>query len=243
MIVLEYRSVPNEFGNMIEIAASTSTVPVYFCRHVHHVPTDNDWQEMQVVKLVDVATGEKPRLQTTVQVCWTDTALHMRFVCEDDYIHSPYNNRDDLLFHADVVEWFIDVDGKGLQYYEFNLSPNNVVFDALILNGPDKPREYLLEWNADGLRTSVTKLEPSEHERSAAQTQKPMHEQSHVYSYIIELPFTDLNTTPQDGSEWRINCYRIDEDTSKERSYWAWSPTGEINFHVPERFGRLLFIR
>ncbi|MBD8499032.1 carbohydrate-binding family 9-like protein [Paenibacillus arenosi] len=241
MTVIEYRSVSNGFGKHDEITASTSTVPTYFCRHIAHAPADMDWQEMQVIQLVDVATGEQPRLQTTVQACWTDTALHMRFTCEDDYIHSPYYNRDDLLFHGDVVEWFIDVDGKGLQYYEFNLSPNNVVFDALILNEPDKQREYLLEWNANGLRTSVTQLESTAFDKQPAQ--QSIQEQVHVYSYSIELPFTDLNTIAQEGSEWRFNCYRIDENTDKERSYWAWSPTGEINFHAPERFGHLRFVR
>ncbi|WP_186786069.1 carbohydrate-binding family 9-like protein [Paenibacillus agilis] len=242
MTVIEYGAVSNGSGSIDEMAASTSTVPVYFCRHVDHVPTDSDWQEMQLAKLVDVATGETPRLQTTVQACWTDKALHMRFTCEDDYIHSPYHERDDLLFHADVMEWFIDVEGTGLQYYEFNLSPNNIVFDALIINEPDKPREYLLEWNADGLKTSVTELESSS-ETNQHTIQQSIQEQVSVYAYVIELPFTDLNTTPQDGIEWRINCYRIDEDPSKNRSYWAWSPTGEINFHVPERFGRLQFVR
>ena len=36
------------------------------------------------------------------------------------------------------------------------------------------------------------------------------------------------------------NCYRIDRAHDNDE-YSAWSPTGEIQFHMPNRFGYVVF--
>ena len=55
----------------------------------------------------------------------------------------------------------------------------------------------------------------------------------------------DRALSPQPGDQWRFNIYRYErlresgEETRIE--YSAWSPTGEINFHCPDRFGVVTF--
>ena len=41
---------------------------------------------------------------------------------------------------------------------------------------------------------------------------------------------------PDHGDRWRANFYRIDRAHDADE-YSAWSPTGEIQFHMPNRFG------
>jgi hypothetical protein len=60
----------------------------------------------------------------------------------------------------------------------------------------------------------------------------------------LALPMADLitapNRPPQPGDEWLANLYRIDRSPAGDE-YTAWSPPGRINYHTPERFGRLVF--
>src|ERR1041385_4444359 len=63
------------------------------------------------VKLVS-ATGRKQNLQpTALRVCWSDSHLYLGFHCRDSEIQSPYTQRDEPLYEADVVETFLCPDG------------------------------------------------------------------------------------------------------------------------------------
>ncbi|WP_171641572.1 MULTISPECIES: carbohydrate-binding family 9-like protein [Paenibacillus] len=214
----------------------------YECRYIDAENGIWKWEDMEVEApyLREVVTGEKPRLKTRFRACWTADALHIRFECEDDHVVATMERRDDPIYLEDVVEVFIDKSGTGAVYYEFEVSPRNVVFDALIhYNGGDK--EIDVAWDAKGMHTQV--LDGSDGWRT----------------YDLRIPFADLdwergqeqelmqengeNWTPQHGAEWRWNLYRIDDDLEGNRHYWAWSPTGKVDFHMPHRFGTLVFVK
>ena len=64
-------------------------------------------------------------------------------------------------------------------------------------------------------------------------------------SWVVEMripfaAFPEVNP-PKPGDVWRGNFYRIDRAEPPE--FTAWSPTLETppNFHVPERFGYIVF--
>ncbi len=38
-----------------------------------------------------------------------------------------------------------------------------------------------------------------------------------------------------------MNLYRIDRPLDGSDEYTAWQPTGKINYHMPEKFGTLVF--
>jgi hypothetical protein len=67
-------------------------------------------------------------------------------------------------------------------------------------------------------------------------------------SWTVEMaiPLVDLATAPHipplEGDRWRVNLYRIDRAADGDE-YSAWSPTWEINYHVPSRFGEIVFSR
>lgn len=195
---------------------------VYNC--IYQSGPEVRWEEIGCIPLVDTVTGEQARLHTTVKICRTDSYLHVRFECADDHIVATYENRDDPIYKEDVVEIFIDESGAGRFYKEFELSPRNVVLDALIDKEEGQKQKVDASWNLDGLLTQVTWPE----EGKAV--------------YDMALPITSFDPPPAPGMKWRINLYRIDEDSTGQRHYWAWSPTGERrNFHVPAKFGMLVF--
>jgi hypothetical protein len=106
---------------------------------------------------------------------------------------------------------------------ELELSPFNVVFDAIIENDHGKI-SLNTSWDADELETSI-------------------YTEGDTRFYVIKLPFTNFVHTPLEGTKWRINFYRIDEDRKGDRSYQAWSPTGAVDYHIPSCFGTLLFTK
>jgi hypothetical protein len=195
---------------------------VYNC--IYQSGTEVRWEEIGSIPLSDTVTGEQARLRSTVKICRTDSYIHVRFECADDHIVATYENRDDPIYKEDAVEIFIDESGKGRFYKEFELSPRNVVFDALIDKEEGQTQKVDASWNLDGLLTQVTWPE----EGKAV--------------YDLALPIAAFDTSPAPGMTWRINFYRIDEDPAGQRHYWAWSPTGaRRNFHVPAKFGTLVF--
>lgn len=204
----------------------------YECRYVDAENGKLKWEDIEVETpyLREVVTGEKPRLKTRFRACWTADALHIRFECEDDHVVATMERRDDPIYLEDVVEVFIDKCGTGAVYYEFEVSPRNVVFDALI-HYNDGDKEIDVAWDAKGMHTQV--LDGADGWRT----------------YDLLIPFANLdwereeNFIPQHGAEWRWNVYRIDDDQEGNRHYWAWSPTGKVDFHMPHRFGILVFVK
>ncbi|MBP1963615.1 carbohydrate-binding family 9-like protein [Paenibacillus aceris] len=202
----------------------------YECRYITAVNGLIPWDEIAAGTLVEVVTGGKPRLETRFRACWTADALHVRFDCEDDHVVATMEQRDDPIYEEDVVEVFLDIIGTGKVYYEFELSPRGVEFDALIHNRLNGHKEVDVAWDAKGLHTAVSDgVDGWKH-------------------YELRIPFADLlvgreeERVPRHGVRWGWNLYRIDDDIEGNRHYWAWSPTGKVNFHIPQRFGTLVFV-
>ncbi len=63
-------------------------------------------------------------------------------------------------------------------------------------------------------------------------------------SDLLDVP-GERSLPPQFGDQWRFNVYRYErlrvDGEETEIEYSAWSPTGEINFHRPDRFGIVTF--
>ncbi|WP_307548539.1 carbohydrate-binding family 9-like protein [Paenibacillus sp. V4I5] len=232
----------------------------YECRYIDAENGIRKWEDIEVEApyLREVVTGEKPRLKTRFRACWTTDALHIRFECEDDHVVATMERRDDPIYLEDVVEVFIDKSGTGAVYYEFEVSPRNVVFDALIhYNGGDK--EIDVAWDAKGMHTEVLDGADGwktydlripfadldrDRERGQERGQEQELEQEQELKHEREQEQEHGgNRTPQHGAEWRWNLYRIDDDIEGNRHYWAWSPTGKVDFHMPHRFGTLVFVK
>jgi Carbohydrate-binding family 9 len=176
-----------------------------------------------------------PEDPTEARLTYDDRALYVAFRCADRDIYSPYQNRDDSLWNEDVVELFLSIPDDPLHYYEFEVSPANVLFDARILNpaasGERTPGDKT--WDAEGIKTSV-RVEGTLNQRG---------DTDRSWQVRISLPFTalGLRRAPAPGTTWRVNLYRF--DASSRNRFLAWSPTlgTRPNFHRLERFGYLRF--
>jgi hypothetical protein len=175
------------------------------------------------MELVDTVDGSAARLRTVVKMCRSDEGVHVRFECEDDHVVATYSKRDDPIYKEDVVEIFLDEEGRGTRYKEYEISPRNVVFDAMIDKKPGERPIVRVDWDDELLRTSVTARDNG------------------GFVYDLVFPVGSFPIPPVPGSIWRMNFYRIDDDRQGKRHYWAWSPTGKVDYHMPEKFGTVLF--
>lgn len=182
-----------------------------------------DWNRIAAVELTNTVNGDAPRLNTVVKMCRSEQFVHIRFECEDDHIVATYTNRDDPIYKEDVVEVFVDEKGAGTHYKEYEFSPRNVVFDALIEKEAGKRPIVNISWNDSELQSEVIAVEPNK------------------LVYDIRLSLRSFERLPVPGTSWRINFYRIDQDAQGKRHFWAWSPTGIVNYHTPEKFGTVIF--
>ncbi|OAS21437.1 hypothetical protein A8708_29990 [Paenibacillus oryzisoli] len=196
----------------------------YTCRYVDEINLVK-WEEMEVGYLRDVVSADVPTLETRFRACWTADSLHIQYECEDGHVVANMTQRDEPLYEEDVVEVFLDPFGGGTTYFEFEVSPRGVLFDALIHNKLDGNMEVDTSWIAEGFQATVA--------------ERP--DGSRVYE--VRIPFADLDDAgvPQSGTVWHWNVFRIDDDRDGVRHYSAWSPTGKVNFHVPQQFRELVF--
>jgi hypothetical protein len=220
------------------------TLPTYRCRHIANPITIDgnlqkpEWQAIEPVMLQPVTGETAGSFQpTTFRACWTDSHLYLAFHCEDRDIWGTLTERDAPLYNEEVVEAFLCPTGDLRHYYEFEVSPRNVIFDATVYS-PDLHRKTMkvdTSWECPGLEAAVI-------------VQGTLEDRTDVdewWSLEIAIPFAAFSEVqpPQPGDSWRANFYRIDRATPPE--FTAWSPTLETpaNFHVPERFGFLQFVK
>src|ERR1051325_9659467 len=81
-------------------------------------------------------TGDdaEPAPATTLRIGYTDSHLYIAFECEDADIWGTLTDRYDPIYDEEVVENFLCPTGDVRRYYEINVSPRNVLFDAIVEN-------------------------------------------------------------------------------------------------------------
>jgi alpha-galactosidase len=169
-----------------------------------------------------------PEARTEVSVLWRPSALYIGFRCR----FTELNLFDDPdvslerweLWNRDVVEVFINPFPEHVtRYWEFEVSPRNQWIDLAI----DLKREPIWDagWNSGF--THATRID----------------ENSRTWCCEMRLPVSAFALDCiRPEQEWRVNFYRCDGPGDDSiRRFLAWCPTCETTFHVPARFGRLVF--
>lgn len=217
-------------------------VKEYVCERISHpiridgILDEAEWSMVSAIKeFVSCIDGNPDVTKTEARICWDEERLYVAFKCYDSEIQSTFRNRDDPIYEEEVVEVFIDPNCNMKSYYEINVSPLNVVYDALIFNpkGTRSGMKVDVEWNCEGIETAVKiHLDQAEKERK-----------NQFWTVEMAIPFKSLSEAPSipphDGDIWRVNLYRIERSPKPE--FISWSPTLRPDFHVPSAFGRLIF--
>lgn len=202
---------------------------------------------------IEGAKKPKPAYRTRFKMLWNNHYLYVAAELEEPHVWGNLKEHDQIVYHDNDFEVFIDPDGDTHNYYEIEVNALNTIFDLFL------PRPYRnggspnIRWNANGLRSAVhidgTLNDPSDTDRR--------------WSVELAIPFRSLSLddtgkAPADKSIWRMNFSRvqwqtlIDSNKYKKKmdslrnrplpeNNWVWSPQGVINMHFPERWGYVQF--
>jgi len=224
--------------------------------HIDGKGDEASWKKAEWTgDFADIEGDKKPQPlhPTRVKMLWDHQCLYILAELTEPHIWSYYTTRDQIVYHENDFEIFIDPDNDTHNYYEFELNAANTLFDLFLPKPYRNGGQPLISWNSAGFRSAVfidgTLNNPADTDRQ--------------WTVEMAIPFASMNvgdtvSTPVDGQIWRINFSRVnwqtegidgkyqrkkDEKTGRPVSEynWVWSPTGEINMHTPERWGMLQF--
>lgn len=193
------------------------------------------WAEAQSTgPFVNTMNGEAASPNVTAKALWDANYLYIAFDVADDYLKSTFTNDDDHLWEQDTVEIMLDPDGDGKNYFELQVSPAGKVFDTRY-DSRRVPKPFgHMDFNS-GLKNGVSlrgKLNDDDKDEG--------------YTVEIAIPWTAFtlgdpkHDPPKAGETWRMNLYVMDAREKGMRAV-GWSPPLVGDFHVPNRFGKLVF--
>jgi len=168
-----------------------------------------------------------PEIRTEVATGWTPDNVYFAFWCP--YLELNLFEGEDPgklkwgLWDRDVAEVFINpFPDRVHRYFEFEVAPNNLWVDLAI--DVDRDPIWLPGWKSGFQHGTKIESDPKR------------------WFCDLRIPAASLGVPRiESGMEWRVNLYRCDgPGDDSQRRFLAWSPTLDPNFHVPERFGRLL---
>ena len=187
------------------------------------------WKEASPVYLTRYWSGDEAPVgrQGEARVVWSDSALHIRFVCrQSEPLVTSATPQTEVktmgLWERDVCELFIAPDApRPERYFEFEAAPTGEWLDLRIQQLPGG-RETDWEY------------------RSGMSVAARINADRIMIAMCI--PWAALGRVPAAGERWRANLFRC-VGAGDERGYLAWRPTrtDAPNFHVPQAFGWLNF--
>lgn len=171
-----------------------------------------------------------PRWPTQVEVAWDDDGLAVAFDCADDDAWSTFSERDAPLWQQEAVELFLAAgEAVPVQYFEFEVSPKGVLFDARVTNPHGDRLGMTVDsaWNCSGIAWHAA----------------PTGERADWRAELV-IPWRGLGLAAAPAA-LSANFYRIERPRGGEPEFSCWSPTltSPADFHRPHRFGVLELIR
>jgi hypothetical protein len=232
-------------GAVLPIAAATALNPAvtHLCRPVPDsfkidgVLDEPQWKGLDTLRLMlnNAPAGGKPSVETKVLTAWSQTCLYVGYIIDTHDVKGDITAHDGPLYNQDVAEMFFDPDSDSKNYLELEWNCLNTVFDQSM----SSPRNGAnLGWSPAGMENAV-KVHGTANKSSDTDSGWTL-EISIPWSAL--QPFSQIQSAfpPKAGDKLPINFYRIDHASGKEELI-SWSPTGAADFHLPDKFGSLIF--
>lgn len=205
------------------------------CLFLNQISLDNLehnlWQNAEAVYLTTTWSNLKvdENRHAEVRLAWTAKALFVRFEAnqtEPPIINTTIDKTRKAigLWEKDVCEIFVAPNAvEPEKYFEFEVAPTGEWID-LAINWSSAKRET--DWAYKSNMKVATKI---------------------IKDKIIlamEIPWKAFGKVPNIGDVWLGNMFRCIGE-GETRGYLAWQPTlTEVpNFHVPQAFGKILFVK
>ncbi len=189
-----------------------------------------------------------PRFGTRAMMLWDDEYFYVAADMEEPDVWGTLTKRDSIICNDNDFEVFIDPDGDTNHYMEFEINPLNAVWDLYLPKPYSKGGKADHDWDFEGVRHAV----------HIDGTVNCSHDVDRGWSTEIAFPWTSMaeyagvDCPPKPGDSWRVNFSRVEWEYERYKDgylrkegvpcdNWVWSPQGEINMHIPEMWGHVVF--
>jgi hypothetical protein len=192
------------------------------------------WEKAVSVDFV-AHENEPLKAKSWFKASWDNDYLYFFFWLQDKDITGKMTQRDDHLWHEEVMEIFLDVDCNPKTYYEFEWNPLNTLLDLYVLN-PNCTRDVIRQWwswDCEGIKSAV----------QVKGTLNNAEDIDEGWSLEVAIPLTELqsakNIPPKANDTWRFDVTRR-EGTEKQGTLQksSWLPPST---HFPLSYGNLIF--
>jgi hypothetical protein len=201
------------------------------------------------VVFVDIEGDAKPqpRFRTRAKMLWDDRYFYVAAELEEPHVWATLTEHDSVIFRDNDFEVFLNPSGDGRNYFEFEINALNTSWDLFLPKPYREKGKADNSWEIPGLKTAVaidgTLNDPADRDRG--------------WTVEIAFPWTAFATRapvrrPEPGDEWRVNFSRVEWRTEirdgryvkipgEKEDNWVWSPQGEVDMHIPSRWGYVRF--
>lgn len=166
---------------------------------------------------------------TKTKVLYSQTRIYFLFYCQDKKLTATMDSDFMDLWKQDVVEVFLWPDEDFPAYFGYELSPLNYELVILVSNIEGELHRWQPFHYETDRQTQHATLVQGDEKKSFAPVSSWTAEFFIPYKLLRPLK----NITPQEGTKWRANFYRVDYDDG--HSSWLWRPT-DRSFHDYEKF-------
>jgi hypothetical protein len=179
--------------------------------------------------------------RTTFRAAWDETAIYTHFDAVDADPWFTITARDGRMWEEEVVELFLDPEGNGRDYAEFEVNPANAICD-LIVRAPWPSLDSDRTWDCAGVASAVTVSR-----RAAGEPTGWSVDLTIPWQGLASLsPRAAARIPPRQGDRWRFNVFRIERphgpaDPERDAIYAAWSVPSGPSFHDTHAFRDLRF--
>ncbi len=202
---------------------------------------------------IEGPTRPPPRFRTRSKMLWDDRFLFVAAEIEEPHVCATLTERNSIIYNDNDFEIFIDPDGDGLNYYEFEMNALNTIWELTLPRPYHAGGDAILGTNLPGLRAAVA-------------VHGSLNDPRDIdvgWSLEVAIPWNGLAryndgrlTPPGIGDVWRVNFSRVQwtwdvidgryvrrPKESNPEDNWVWSPQGVIDMHRPEHWGHVVFAR
>lgn len=201
--------------------------------------TEKSWELAERTQpFVDIS-GEDfptPKYETYAKMLWDDDYLYVGAVLQEDDIKANITQRDDIIYHDNDFEVFIDPDGDGMNYFEIENNAYGVVFDLMLDKAYRSGGNFMIQYDCPGL---ILKTSLQGTINKSSDTDKSWTVEMAIPHKALTVNF---NNPLKAGNVWRLNFSRVEwlKEGGPEEN-WVWSPTGKVDMHMPDRWGFVAF--